>query len=102
MTTVPNCGGGAFKPATLFIVCGGSPTMATGVSWSDWGRESALGQGDVHLVVAGQELVAPARLQLSDPVAGPTGPQFSRLLVIWSGPSPDGHPSDSYHLVFVP
>jgi hypothetical protein len=96
--TVPNCGGGAFEPKTLLIVCGSGTTMATGVSWRSWASSGAAGSGMVHLVVAGQATVAAATLTLDEVVVGPVGPQFSRLTVTWTGASPDGRPQDAYRL----
>ena len=104
LTTVPNCGGGAYKPATLLIVCGNGneATMATGVSWTSWNAASAAGTGSVHLVAAGKPVVAPGRLTLGTVKQGSMGPQFTRLTVTWTGTSPDGHPSDVYPLQIEP
>ena len=98
--TVGNCGGGAYKPATLLMVCaaGSVATDATGVSWQTWGASDALGMGTVHLVVAGRAVTATGRLRLDEVKSGPVGPQFRRLVVTWIGSSPDGHPTDSYLL----
>ena len=99
-TTVPNCGGGAFEPKTLLIVCGSGSgtTMATGVSWKSWDHSGATGSGTVSLQVAGRATSAPATLSLSTVVAGPVGPQFTILTVTWTGSSPDGKAQDTYHL----
>lgn len=96
--TVPNCGGGAFEPKTLLIVCGTGTTTATGVAWTTWNRSGATGAGLVNLQVDGRTISAPATLTLRAVVVGPAGPQFSLLTVTWTGPSPDGRPQDSYHL----
>jgi hypothetical protein len=96
--TVPNCGGGAYKPQTLLIVCGSGTTTATGVSWRSWGSASASGSGTVHLQVKGQAVAAPAALLLTGVVDGPVGPQFTRLTVTWTGTPPDGNARDTYHL----
>jgi hypothetical protein len=96
--TVPNCGGGAYEPRTLLIVCGVGTTMATGVAWSSWTASTATGNGDVHLTTGGQQVVSPAVLQLSEVRYGSNGPQFSLLTVTWTGPSPDGRPTDTFHL----
>jgi hypothetical protein len=98
LPTVPNCGGGAFEPKTLLIVCGSGTTMATGVSWRSWGKSTASGSGTVQVTVNGHPVVAPATLLLSEVVMGPTGPQFSRLTVTWAGTSPDGSRQDVYRL----
>jgi hypothetical protein len=105
LPTVPNCGGGAYKPTTLLIVCGDGPTgstMATGVSWTSWNAESAAGTGSVHLVAHGQPVVAPGRLTLGMVTRGSMGPQFTRLTVTWTGMSPDGNPSHVYTLQIEP
>jgi hypothetical protein len=96
--TVPNCGGGAYKPATLLIVCGDDTTMATGVSWQSWDATGAAGTGTVRLNAGGTAKTAAARLALSDVVQGGVGPQFSVLTVTWSATSPDGHPTDVFRL----
>lgn len=100
--TVPNCGGGAFEPKTLLIVCGGAVTVATGVAWSSWGAQSAAGTGTVEVSPRGRPVGAAARLLLSQVRAGSSGPQFTLLTVTWTGSSPDGHPSDVYHLSMEP
>jgi hypothetical protein len=96
--TVPNCGGGAYKPQTLLIVCGSGTTMATGVSWRSWEQALASGTGTVHLQVNGQSVSGPATLQLSQVVHGPVGPQYTLLTVTWTGTPPDGKASEIYHL----
>lgn len=99
LPTVPNCGGGAYEPTALFIVCGGTgATMATDVIWSTWTATGATGTGSVHLTSGTSTSTAPARLTLSQVVSGSVGPQFSLLTVTWTGTSPDGHPIDTFHL----
>ncbi len=102
MTTVPNCGGGAYKPATLLIVCGVNTTTATNIAWSIWTASAAAGSGTVHLVQTGTSATAPGRLTLSDVVNGPIGPQFTLLTVVWIGTSPDGRATDTFRLAEVP
>jgi len=103
--TVPDCGGGAYEPKTLLIVCGTvtggtgpGTTMATNVSWASWSQSGASGAGIVNLRVGGQSVTTPARLDLSTVVTGAMGPQFSLLTVTWTGRSPDGRLVDVYHL----
>jgi hypothetical protein len=96
--TVPNCGGGAYEPKTLLIVCGSGTAMATGVSWRSWTAAAASGTGTVHLVVNDRATSALAEMTLDQVVNGPVGPQFSRLTVTWTGPSPDGKTQDIYRL----
>jgi hypothetical protein len=98
LPTVSNCGGGAYEPKTLLIVCGSGTTIATGVSWQAWGTSTASGSGTVQLAVHGHTTAAPAALRLSEVVNGPVGPQFSRLTVTWTGASPDGKPQEVYSL----
>jgi hypothetical protein len=98
LPTVPNCGGGAYEPHTLLIVCGVGTTMATGVNWASWTATSAQGNGTVHLDSSGRSVSVPAGLLLDHVVSGTDGPQYSVLTVTWTGPSPDGHPTDTYHL----
>lgn len=98
LPTVANCGGGAYEPHTLLIVCGVGTTMATGVTWSSWTATSALGTGDVHLTAGGRQVTAPADLRLSDVRNGSTGPQFTILTVTWTGASPDGKPVETYDM----
>ena len=100
LPTVPNCGGGAYQPKTLLIVCGSGSTgtMATGVSWRSWGTSTASGSGTVQMTINGHPVSAPATLLLSEVVDGAVGPQFSRLTVTWSGMPPDGKQQDVYSL----
>jgi hypothetical protein len=98
LPTVPNCGGGAYKPQTLLIVCGSGTTMATGVSWRSWEPGLASGSGTVHLQVKGHPASAPATLQLSEVVDGPGSPQFSALTVTWTATPPDGKARETFHL----
>jgi hypothetical protein len=101
-TTVPNCGGGAYKPATLLIVCGVNTTTANDVTWSSWTASAAAGSGTVHLVEPGSTATAPGRLALSDVVNGTVGPQFTLLTVSWIGASPDGKSTDTFRLAEAP
>jgi hypothetical protein len=100
LPTVPNCGGGAYKPQTLLIVCGSgsAATTATEVSWASWGASEAHGSGTVNLQVDGRPTSSPAALRLSTVVDGPVGPQFSVLTVTWQSDSPDGKAQDTYRL----
>jgi hypothetical protein len=98
LPTVPDCGGGAYEPATLLIVCGSGGTVATGVTWRSWGTATATGSGTVHLQVHGQAVTAAATLLLSRVVTGSVGPQYTRLTITWTGVSPDGRPQDIYQL----
>jgi hypothetical protein len=93
--TVFDCGGGAYKPATLLIVCGVDSSVATGVRWADWSASGATGEGSVALT---GHAAAPADLRLGSVVSTSGGPQFSSLTVTWTGPSPDGHPTDTFRL----
>jgi hypothetical protein len=98
--TAPNCGGGAYKPATLLIVCasGDQAVMATGVTWRSWGDTAAVGSGTMHVSVNGHPTARPATLNLAGVATGSVGPQFTRLTVTWIGSSPTGSPQASYHL----
>jgi hypothetical protein len=98
LPTVPNCGGGAYKPQTLLIVCGVGTTMATGVMWSSWTSTAAAGTGEVHLTTGGTQVSGQADLRLSDVRVGASGPQFTLLTVAWTGMSPDGRPTDTFNL----
>jgi hypothetical protein len=100
LPTAPNCGGGAYKPATLLIVCasGDKAVLATGVTWRSWSATGALGAGTMHLVVHGQTALRPATLSLGGVTDGPGGPQFTQLTVTWLGSSPTGAARASYHL----
>ncbi len=100
LPTVGNCGGGAYKPATLLITCtsGDAGVMATAVTWQSWSTTAATGSGTVHLLVHGQETTRPATLTLADVETGAVGPQFRRLTVAWTGPSPTGVSQTVYQL----
>ncbi len=100
LPTAPNCGGGAYKPATLLIVCasGDKAVMATGVTWRSWDATAALGSGTVHVLVDGHPAARPATLSLAGVTNGAVGPQFTQLTVTWIGSSPTGAPRVSYQL----
>ena len=98
LPTVSDCGGGAYRPPTLLIVCGVDTTMATGVTWKSWTTTGASGTGLVHLKVAGRDVAAWARLDLSDIQASTSGPQFSHLEITWTGARPDGKSTDAFPL----
>lgn len=98
-TTVYDCGGGAYEPATLLVVCGVNSTVVTDVHWTSWTATSATGTGNVHLP---GKSPSPASLALSDVVSSGSGPQFAQLKATWSGTSPDGHPYDVYPLGTAP
>lgn len=95
--TVYDCGGGAYEPATLVVVCGVGTTTVTGARWSSWDASGARGTGMVHLGSSARP-GSPAELDLSDSVATPQGPQFSLLTATWTGTSPDGRRYDQFHL----
>lgn len=97
--TLFNCGGGAYQPATILVVCGVATTTVTGVKWTSWTATGASGTGTVHLT--GQSGGTPANLSLSAVVSTPNGPQFSVLEATWTGASPDGKPSEVFHLALA-
>jgi hypothetical protein len=99
LPVVFDCGGGAYKPATLLVVCGVGSTTATGVSWSAWTTSEAAGHGTVNLP---GKAPAPADLTLTAVVQTTQGPQFSRLDATWTGPSPDGRKYDAFGLATAP
>jgi hypothetical protein len=72
--------------------------MATGVEWGSWTTTTARGNGTVHLDVDGRSVASAGALVLDHVVTSADGPQYSVLTVAWSGPSPDGRPTDTYHL----
>ena len=105
LATVGNCGGGAYKPATLLITSASAMppgAMATGVTWQSWSATTASGSGTVHLVAHGQPAAPRAALTLADverrvdrsAVHAPDG-HVDRE-------SPDGNPSHVYHLQLQP
>ena len=99
LPTVFDCGGGAYKPATLLVVCGVATTTVTNVQWSSWTASEARGQGTVNL--PGHQ-PAPASLLLGSVVLSGNGPEFSRLTATWTGTSPDGHPDQVFQLATAP
>jgi hypothetical protein len=100
LPTAPDCGGGAYQPATLLIVCasGAAAVSASGVTWRSWGPAAAVGSGTVHLVVHGRPIAQAATFIVTAVRAGPVGPQFTQLVITWTGPSPTGSPRASYQL----
>ncbi len=100
--TVFDCGGGAYEPKTLLVVCGVATTTVIDVRWTSWNASGAAGSGTVNLNSSGLHGSAPADLALSDVVQTGNGPQFSVLQVTWTGTSPDGHSSDRFKLAVAP
>jgi hypothetical protein len=99
LPTVFDCGGGAYEPATLLVVCGNATTTATSVTWISWTASAATGSGQVNLP---GKAPARAHLALSQVVATGNGPQFSRLEADWTGTSPDGRAVDYFTLATAP
>lgn len=99
LPTAFDCGGGAYEPAALIVVCGVGSTMATSVHWTAWSATGAAGTG--LLAVPGHP-PEPASLALSGVVATGSGPQFSRLQATWTGPSPDGRATEVFSLATAP
>ena len=101
--TVFDCGGGAYEPKTLLVVCGVNTTTVTNVTWTSWSTAGAAGSGTVNLHGGpGQQGSGPATLALSGVVQTGNGPQFSVLQVTWTAASPDGHPTDRFELAVAP
>ncbi len=100
--TVFDCGGGAYEPKTLIVVCGINTTTVTGITWGSWTPTGASGTGTVNLSGSSGHGSAPADLALADVVATGNGRQFSQLQVTWTGKSPTGHPSDTFKLAVAP
>ncbi len=100
--TVFDCGGGAYEPKTLIVVCGVATTTVTDVNWTSWTGTAASGTGTVHLGGSAGHGSGPAELALSKVVQSGSGPQFSQLQVTWTGASPDGRPSDTFKLAVAP
>lgn len=98
-TTVPDCGSGAYRPATLLVTCVSGGITVTGIQWGAWGPSGASGVGTVHMTVGGRQESDQADLSLSKPAnTADNGPQFTVLTLTWIGRSPDGHPTDTYQL----
>ena len=104
--TVFNCGGGAYKPSTLLVTCGdvamSEVTTVMGAEWASWTAAGATGHGTVSAKVDGRKVQGPAQVTLSSVVTTENGPQFSSLLVTWTGSSPDGHPTDHFAVTTAP
>ena len=104
--TVFNCGGGAFEPATLLVTCGdvatSDVTTVMGAKWASWAAAGATGTGTVSARVDGHKVQGPASVTLGSVVTTENGPQFSSLLVTWTGSSPDGHPTDRFAVTTAP
>jgi hypothetical protein len=101
---VDNCGGGAFKPTTIYVICGQAKLTATKIQWSSWTAEQARGTATMSVIVCrpscsqGHEELLPAELTLTDPRPTSRGPEFTRAIIAWSATSPDGNPVDTYPL----
>jgi hypothetical protein len=101
---VDDCGGGAYKPTTLFIICGQAKLTATEIKWSSWTAEQAEGTAIMSVIVCqpscsqGHEELLAAKLTLTNPKPSSRGLEFSSVTIAWSSTSPDGRPVDTYPL----
>lgn len=95
LPTAFDCGGGAYEPATLIVVCGVGSTTVTGSRWTSWTAGTARGTGTVNLP---GKLPSPATLALDGVVQTVDGPEFSRLTVTWTASSPTGRPEQVFRL----
>lgn len=100
--TVFDCGGGAYEPKTLIVVCGVATTTVTGISWTSWTAGGASGSGTVNLAGSAGHGSGAADLALAEVVQTGNGPQFSQLKVTWTATPPDGHPTDTFKLDVAP
>lgn len=107
-TVVADCGSGAYQPARIVIACGDGNVIATQTHWTEWLTTQAVGTSEVLINpckpnCASSTATPPhaAKLILSAPVATTHGPRFSKVTIVWTGPSPTGTPTITYPLTTV-
>jgi hypothetical protein len=103
-TIVGNCGGAAYKPTTLYIICGQARLTATEIKWRSWTAQQAQGSAVMSVITCqpscsqGPEELLPAELTLTRPMPTSRGPEFTSATIAWSERSPDGKQVETYPL----
>lgn len=89
------CGStGTSRPTTFDLQCDSS-TYVNGLTWNTWDGQSATGSGNYY---SGGGAAVPVTVTLAQPVKGPSGEEFSQVIltpatgsaIYWVQNSPDG------------
>jgi hypothetical protein len=88
---------GLYEPGTIQLTCGDGTIEANGLTWSQWGSETATGHGSINEVSCvpncadGKDVEYQANLMLSQPVKARNGKEyFTRVAVSFVGNGPNG------------
>jgi hypothetical protein len=97
---ISNCAKPKFKPANVILACGDASFGATGMSWSSWGRKSAVGTGTGQIndcnpdCAHGKPKFAPIELRLGKPVKCSNGKRiFAKVRYTWTQGAPQNFPN---------
>lgn len=99
---ISNCKKAKFQPPTVIITCGDAGLIASGLTWSQWGKKVAQGTGTGEIKVckpdcaSGKTKSAPIALVASKPQMCSNGRRvFSKLRYTWTDKAPVGPDSGS-------
>jgi hypothetical protein len=83
-------------PSTFTMTCADSNYSLVGLHWQNWGAARAVAMGDASMsncspdCAAGQTPDYRVQVTASDPVAGPSGPEYERLSITYLHAPPRG------------
>jgi len=94
---------GLYEPATIILTCGDGSAVANSLTWSQWGSNTAIGQGTVNEMscvpdcAEGKDAAYRANLELSEPVKAEDGHEyFTRIAISIVGNAPSGYSSQLF------
>jgi len=95
--SLTTCTGAAVTaPSTFTMTCADSNYRLVAVHWHNWGAARAVATGDASMnncspdCADGQTHDYRVQVTASDPIAGPSGPEYARLSVIYLHAPPRG------------
>ena len=83
-------------PSTFTMTCADSNYSLVGLQWQNWGAAQAIATGNASMsncapdCAAGQTPDYRVQVTASDPVAGPSGPEYARLSITYLHAPPRG------------
>jgi hypothetical protein len=92
------------EPSSITVACADAGIGAQDLVWLSWTDTMATASGDVWendctpSCAAGTIKHYPASITLSDVQTSRDGPTFTAMTATYSGPEPNGHPTDTFGL----